>query len=59
MRRDVHIGVMEDDVLPVPMVGTPTDYIQGHRHHVVDPIVVRIGVMAAVVLNIETDCRCD
>src|SRR5262249_16888329 len=40
MARDVDISVMVDGVLPVPVVGTPTDHIEGHRHHLVDPIVI-------------------
>src|SRR5438309_10734252 len=59
MARYVDVSVMVDDVLPVPVMGTPTYYIQGHRHHLIYPIVIRIGVMAAVVLNIEPDRRCD
>ena len=57
--RDVDVGVMVDVVLPVPVMRTPTDYVQRHRHDFVDPIVVRICAMAAVVLNIETDRRRD
>lgn len=55
---DVDVGVMEDDVLEVPVMGTPAYYIYSHRHHPVDPIVVGVRLMAPVVLNIETDrCR--
>src|SRR5713101_1062862 len=55
MPGDIDIRVMEDDVLPSPEVGTPPNQLQRDRHELVDPWVVRIGVMAAVVLDVEAD----
>jgi hypothetical protein len=55
MAGDVDIGVMEDDVLPAPEVGAPPDHLQSPRHERVDPGGVRVGLMAAVVLNVEPD----
>src|SRR6266852_5061547 len=55
MAGDIDVRVMEDNVLPAPEVGTPPNQIQRHRHELVDPGAARIGLMAAVVLNVEPD----
>ncbi len=57
MARDIDVGVMDDDVLPPPQVGAAPDQLQRHRHQLVDPGPIRIGLMAAVVLDVEADPR--
>ena len=55
MTGDIDVCVMEHDVLPAPQVGAASNQLQRHRHELVDPGEVRIGLMAAVVLNVEPD----
>ena len=55
MTGDIDVGVMEHDVLPAPQVGAASNQLQRHRHELVDPGEVRIGLVAAVVLNVEPD----
>src|SRR6266508_1393586 len=55
MAGDIDVCVMEDDVLPAPQVGAASNQLQRHRHELVAPGEVRIGLMAAVVLNVEPD----
>jgi hypothetical protein len=53
--RDVDVCVMGHAMGPVPDVGAGANHIQRHRHQLVDPRVVGIGLMTAVVLNVEAD----
>src|SRR5882724_10358090 len=52
---DIDIRVMDDDVLPAPEVRAAPDHIERHSHQLVDRAVVGIGVVAGVVLNVESD----
>ena len=55
MPRDVDVGVMKHDMLPVPQVGAAAEQIERHRHQLVDPRRTRVGFVSAVVLNVEAD----
>ncbi len=57
MARDIDVGVVDDDVLPPPQVRAAPDQLQRHRHQLVDPGPARIGLMTAVVLDVEPDPR--
>jgi hypothetical protein len=57
MARNVDIGVMDYDVLPAPHIRAGANQIHRHRHQSVDPKVVRIRLMPAIMFNIETDRR--
>ena len=52
---DVDMGMMEDAVLPAPQVGAPAQELQRHRRERVDPSGPRIGLMAAIVLDVAPD----
>ena len=55
MTGDIDIRVMQDDVLPPPHVGAAPNQLQGHGHQLVDPEVVGVRVMSAVVLHVESN----
>src|SRR5262249_38875360 len=47
--------VMKEPVLPAPHVCAPAQQLQRHRHERVDPSRSRIRLMAAIMLNVESD----
>src|SRR4029450_12677662 len=52
---DIDIRVMDDDVLVVPQVRAAPDQVERHGRQLVDPGVVGVRLMAAVVLDVEAD----
>ena len=52
---NVGVAVMHRVVLPGPEVRTASQQIEGARHEAVDPRAVRVGLMSAIVLDIEPD----
>ena len=54
---NVRVGVVEDRVLPVPQVRTGADEIERESGEAVHPWEVRVGPVAAVVLDAECGGR--
>src|SRR5436189_217881 len=48
---------MENNMLPAPAIGASANHVQSHCRQCIDPAMVRIGLVPAVVLNVESYCR--
>src|SRR5579872_2672048 len=57
MAIDVGVGVMNRVVFPVPEIRTAAHQVERERHDLIDPGVVGIRPVAAIMLDVESDRR--